>query len=42
MVEIGPMVLEKTKMLKVYDVNDDGQSTIFDQKSSLVLLAVVS
>ena len=29
-------------MLKVYDVNNDGQRTIFDQKSSLVLLAVLS
>ena len=45
-VEIGPMVLEKTKVWKVYDNagannneddNDDGQRTNFDQKSSLSL-----
>ena len=35
LVEIGPVVLEKKMKIKVYDNNDDGQRTNFDQKSSL-------
>ena len=46
-VEIGPVVLEKTmKMWKVYNNNDDksgnGQQTNFDQKSSLEPLSHLS
>ena len=43
LVEIGPVVLEKKKMWKVYDNDDNyednnddnGQQTIWDQKRSL-------
>ena len=41
-VEISPMVLEKMKMWKDYNNNDDGQWTNFDQKSSLEPSAQVS
>ena len=42
LVEIGPLVLEKMKMRKVYDNANDGQWTNFDQKRSLEPLAQVS
>ena len=48
LVEIGPVVLEKMKMWKVYNANDnddnnnEGQRTNFDQKSSREPLAQVS
>ena len=48
LVEIGPVVLEKMKMWKVYandkddDNDDDGQWTNFGQKSSLAPSAQVS
>ena len=35
LVEIGPEVLEKMKMWKDYDNDDDGQRTNFDQKAHL-------
>ena len=42
-VENGPVVLEKKmKMWKVYDKDDNGQQTNFDQKSSLQPSAQVS
>ena len=47
LVEIGPVVLEKMKMWKVYgndnnDNNDDGKRTNYDQKSPLESSAQVS
>ena len=43
LVEIGPVVLEKMKIWKIYDDNDDDkQQTNCDQQSSLESLAQVS